>query len=1209
MTRPVLLVSPDRPGAYRAIADALADATDGALITVAPGRYDESLYINRAVTLAAEGAGGTVEIAAASGSTLVLDAEAVQLTGLQLSGTDREAPVLDVRRGQAALDGCRISGEAWAAVLAWQDGVVALRDCQVTNAQGAGIVVTSGGANAVEGTQIKEVGSSAVVVAEHGRLTLRDCRLDRARGNGVCVNGQATAVVEATRISGSGKPALAVEQNARATLTGVEVSGSAALDAYLTSAAEVVLTRCSFTGSGGQAVRVGEGSAPVLRECLVAGARREGIHVSAGARPRIEDCRITGTPTGLLVEAGGRAEGAGLAVEGASTAAVQVADGAVVLDRLTADAGGPALRGAGARTQVTLRDAELVTGVELSEGASATLSALRLRSGGGTGLALASGARAEVTGSAFTGCSTLVGAECELSAQDSEFTGADGDGIRVSAGGALTAVGCRVNGARGHGVHVQASSRAELTNCTVFDNGGDGVRCNTDEPVRVHDCEIRDNGGAPVRQLKSGQVSVERVDTGGDPAGRTTGATGGGDSGAADAEAATRAAAHTGTGPLAELEGLVGLESVKLEVTGLINLNKMAQRRQEMGLPMPPISRHLVFAGPPGTGKTTVARLYGAVLAELGILSQGHIVEVARADLVAQIIGGTAIKTTEVFNKALGGVLFIDEAYTLTSQSRGNGPDFGQEAVDTLMKLMEDHRDEVVVIVAGYSAQMEQFLASNPGMASRFARTVEFPNYSAEELVTIVRGLCAKHYYELSGSALEALDRYFQDVPKGATFGNGRVARQVFEEMISRQASRLAAGPPGDDTELSRLDGADVITVPAGAAEAQGGPAAPASGQGEQRPGRGARAPQPAGPAPAPSTAPAAAPQAPAGLRKLAAMAGLDAARAALATRVAALAGAGREPGRAVSAQANIVLEGPQGSGRRALARTYARCLTEAGLLTSGTVHEVRLSALPARFPKQPAHRLATALEEAEGGLLVLRLDEALGRRSPAERSAVLDGLARLAGTPCDTVLALCGSPAELRALIGERADIAGEFAEYLRLDPYTVEQAIELVRRRLWAFGFQLADDAAEMLAAAFDASPPPGGAWEAHRLAERLAASARTRTVSATDLPGAAASDTTQGPGPSGPSSAAGTAHSTGTAGSAGSGAAGPPPAANGARAPEAARTAVPAGPPPRANGAPPPHPAPATAAQPANAPHPGAGLPGTTEPPPQARPLVQT
>ncbi|MFH8342116.1 right-handed parallel beta-helix repeat-containing protein [Streptomyces sp. AM6-12] len=1207
MTRPVLLVSPDRPGAYRAVADALADATDGALITVAPGRYDESLYINRAVTLAAEGAGGTVEIAASAGSTVVLDAEAVRITGLRLSGTDREAPVLDVRRGQAALDGCRISGEAWAAVLAWQDGVIALRDCQVTNAQGAGIVVTSGGANAVEGTHIQEVGSSAVVVAEHGRLTLRDCRLDRARGNGVCVNGQATAVVEATRISGSGKPALAVEQQARATLTGVEVSGSAALDAYLTSSAEVALVRCSFTGSGGQAVRVGEGSAPVLRECLVAGARREGIHVAAGARPRLEDCRITGTPTGLLVEAGGQAEGAGLTVEGASTAAVRAADGVVVLDRLRADACGTALLGAGSKARLTVREAELAAGVELSEGASATLSAVRLRSGGGTGLALASGARAEVTGSAFTGCTTLVGAECELSAQDSEFTGADGDGIRISAGGALTAVGCRVNGARGHGVNVQASSRAELTNCTVFDNGGDGVRCNTEEPVRVHDCEVRDNGGVPVRRLTSGRVSMERVDTGGDPSGRTSGASGSGESGAADGDAATRQAAHTGTGPLAELEALVGLESVKREVTGLINLNKMAQRRQEMGLPMPPMSRHLVFAGPPGTGKTTVARLYGAVLAELGILSQGHIVEVARADLVAQIIGGTAIKTTEVFNKALGGVLFIDEAYTLTNQSRGNGPDFGQEAVDTLMKLMEDHRDEVVVIVAGYSAQMEQFLASNPGMASRFARTVEFPNYSAEELVTIVRGLCAKHYYELSGSALEALDRYFQDVPKGATFGNGRVARQVFEEMISRQASRLAAQPPGDDTELSRLDGADVITVPGGAAEAaqDGGPPTTASDRTGRSVARGGRDHQAATPAPAPPpTVPAAGPPRPAGRRKLAAMAGLDAARAALATRVEALAGAPREPGRAISVQANIVLEGPQGSGRRALARAYARCLTEAGLLTSGAVHEVRLSTLPARFPKQPAHRLAAALEEAEGGLLVLRLDDALGRRAPAERAAVLDGLARLAGTPCDTVLALCGSPAELRALVTERADIAGEFAEYLRLDPYTVEQAIELVRRRLWAFGFQLADDAREMLATAFHAAPPRGGAWEAHRLAERLAASARTRTVSATDLPGPPAPDTAAGPGPSGSPHPNGPAHPTGSAGPAGSAA--PAGAAELADPAELAGAAGPAG---SAAAGPAARTAPVAAAHPAKAPHAEAGRPGTTEPPPPARPLVQT
>ncbi|MET8954165.1 right-handed parallel beta-helix repeat-containing protein [Streptomyces sp. NPDC004533] len=1096
MTRPVLLVSPDRPGAYRAIAEALADATDGALITVSPGRYDETLYITRAVTLAAEGTGGTVEISSASGSTVVLEAEAVQLTGLKLSGTDREAPVLDVRRGQAALDGCQISGEAWAAVLAWQDGVVALRDCHITNAQGAGIVVTSGGGNVVERSRIQEVASSAVVVAEHGRLTLRECQLERARGNGVCVNGQATAVVEATRISGTGKPALAVEQNARADLTEVEVTGSAALDAYLTSTAGVVLTRCSFSGSGGQAVHVGGGSAPVLRGCVISGAGREGVHVAPGGRPRLEGCRISGTPTGLLVEADGRAEGADLTVEGAGTVAVHAQGGEVVLERLKTDGGnGAALRAAGPKARLTVRDADLAVGgpvaVDLAESASATLSAVRLRSGGGTGLALASGSRAEVDGSAFSGCTTVVGAEAELIVRDSEFTGSDSDGLRVTGGGAVTAVGCRINGARGHGVHVQASSRAELTNCAVFDNGGDGVRCNTDEPVRVHDCEVRDNGGVPVHQLKSGRVSVERVDTGGAPSGRTvTSADALGGASGPEGARQPQGARHTGTGPLAELEALVGLESVKREVTGLINLNKMTQRRQEMGLPMPPMSRHLVFAGPPGTGKTTVARLYGAVLAELGILSQGHIVEVARADLVAQIIGGTAIKTTEVFNKALGGVLFIDEAYTLTNQSRGTGPDFGQEAVETLMKLMEDHRDEVVVIVAGYSAQMDQFLASNPGMASRFARTVEFPNYSPEELVTIVRGLCAKHYYELSESALEALDRYFEDVPKSETFGNGRVARQVFEEMISKQASRLAAEPPEDDSELSRLTGADVITVPADQAAPKGGTGAPSARTGEAA--APARQPGPTGAA-GPSVGP----------RKLAAMTGLDTARAALRTRLEALVEARTQPGRPISAQANVVLEGPLGSGRRALARVYGRCLTEAGLLTTGTVHEVRLSALPARWPEQPAYRLATALEEAEGGLLVLNLDDAFGRRPQAERAAVLDGLARLAATPGGTVLALCGSPAELRELKRERGEIVHEFAEYLRLDPYTADQAIALTRRQLFGFGFKLSEEAAKVLAASFEASPPRGGAWEAHRLAERLAASARTRTVSASDLP----------------------------------------------------------------------------------------------------------
>ncbi|MFJ6836857.1 right-handed parallel beta-helix repeat-containing protein [Streptomyces sp. NPDC091209] len=1061
MSRQVLVVSADRPGAHRSIAAALADAAEGALITVAPGRYEETLTVTRPVTLAAEGAAGTVSIHASTGSTVVLDAEAAQLTGLQLSGTDPQAPVLDVRRGQAALDDCQISGGAWAAVLAWQDGMLALRDCQVANTQGAGIVVTSGGANVVERCAITEVGSSAVVVAEHGRLIVRDCAVDRPRGNGICVNGNGAALMEGSRIHGSGKPAVAVEQNGRAELRKVTVTASAALDAYLTSAASIVLAECSFTGSGGQAVHISEGAAPLLRDCVIDSAATGGVQVTAGSRARLENCRITGSPLGLLVEAGSTADCAGLTIGGAGVAV-----------RVTGQGG------------LTVQEADLSleggVGMELGDRAQARLSGLRLRSTGGTALTLAGAARAELTASVLRGGPVLIDTDSELIATESEFSDSGADGIRLAGGGSILAVGCRINGARGHGLNVQASARAELDNCTVFDNVGDGVRCTTEEAVRVHDCEIRDNGGGSVHRLGAGHRPP--ADPGRPDGGRPAGAAGtGSQSGGERAPDAPTTASGSpgrpaGTGPLAELDSLVGLESVKHQVTGLIDLNKMAQRRQEMGLPMPPMSRHLVFAGPPGTGKTTVARLYGAVLAELGILSKGHIVEVARADLVAQIIGGTAIKTTEVFRKALGGVLFIDEAYTLTNQSGGSGPDFGQEAVESLMKLMEDHRDEIVVIVAGYSAQMDQFLASNPGMASRFTRSVEFPNYSPAELVTIVRGLCAKHFYELDEGALAALNRYFEEVPKGATFGNGRVARQIFEEMISKQASRLAAQPHRDD-ELSLLTGPDVLTVPG----------EQAVGNATDEPGQTRAADTPA-------------------LRALAAMTGLDTAREKLNLRLAGLARLQRS-GKPTAGLANVVLQGPPGSGRRALAALYGRRLAELGLLPTGVTHRLALSTVPARWTEQPRFGLAAALTEAAGGLLLLDLDPAFGHRPTAERTAVLNALTELAGAPRGTehatVLALSGSSPQLMDLLRERTDLAAAFAEFVELHAYTAEQAMDLTRRQLALVGFRLDGPAVAALVDRFTEQPPRGGAHEIHRLAQDLARSARTRLVTVEDLP----------------------------------------------------------------------------------------------------------
>ncbi|MDI5943386.1 AAA family ATPase, partial [Micromonospora sp. DH15] len=241
----------------------------------------------------------------------------------------------------------------------------------------------------------------------------------------------------------------------------------------------------------------------------------------------------------------------------------------------------------------------------------------------------------------------------------------------------------------------------------------------------------------------------------------------------------------------------------------LVGLHRISQRRAAAGLPAPPMSRHMIFAGAPGTGKTTVARLYGQILAALGVLPGGQLVEVARADLVAEHIGGTAVKTTERFREAIGGVLFVDEAYTLAPvDGGGSGHDFGREAIDTLVKLMEDHRDEVVVIVAGYEAEIEQFLAANAGLASRFSRRIHFAPYTADELVAIFEGIARAGGYDCPGDTLTALRRHFEQVPHGRAFGNGRYARQVLDEAVTRQAGRLRGltGPTVADLRTLRAE-------------------------------------------------------------------------------------------------------------------------------------------------------------------------------------------------------------------------------------------------------------------------------------------------------------------------------------------------------------------------------------------------------------------
>lgn len=262
---------------------------------------------------------------------------------------------------------------------------------------------------------------------------------------------------------------------------------------------------------------------------------------------------------------------------------------------------------------------------------------------------------------------------------------------------------------------------------------------------------------------------------------------------------------------LAELDDLVGLDAVKEEVTLLSALLRVQQLRAERDLPVIDSTKHLIFSGNPGTGKTTVGRLLARIYRSLGVVERGQLVEVDRSGLVAGFVGQTATKVTEVFDSADGGVLLIDEAYSLT---RGGEKDFGREAIDAVVKNVEDRRDSMVVILAGYPKEMGELVATNPGFQSRFPKTIHFPDYSNDELVAILGLIAGGGHYTLTDEATEAASAWFGAHERGRGFGNGRLARNLFEAAVSRHATRLVDVADPTDEQLTTMEAADIASVP-----------------------------------------------------------------------------------------------------------------------------------------------------------------------------------------------------------------------------------------------------------------------------------------------------------------------------------------------------------------------------------------------------------
>ncbi|MER6959760.1 MULTISPECIES: right-handed parallel beta-helix repeat-containing protein [unclassified Streptomyces] len=787
-----------RTGEYASLAAALEAAAEGDVLTIAPGTYRENLVVQRSVTLRGpEGSPGSVRLAPPDGVPLTVRASAV-VQDLHVEGQDAAAPAVLVEEGTPELLDLRIVTRSAAGIEVRGSARPTVRRCTVDNPAGIGIAVVDGGGGVFEECEVVAAGQAGVSVRGGGHPRLERCRVHHTSGAGLSATGENSALeavgCEVYEVRGSG---VQITARAAAHLTDCDVHRTTADGVTLDTDAVLTLADCRIHDIPENAVDLRSRSVLTLTRTTVRQFGRNGLSVwDPGTRVDANQCEIfdsTGDYPAVWVS-----DGATAVLD--SCRVHDVPDALFVLDR-------------GSRADVVDSDLSQVrnTAVSVSDGATAQLDDCRIRDA-------ATGAwfRDHGSGGTLNNCTVdgtqtgvIVTKGADPTVERCTVDSPAEAGFYVSAGGRGSFLNCRVTNSGGYGFHVIDGSRTTLRKCRTercarggyefADAGGDPT--SGSGPV-VEDCTSDESAG--VRTPGASAVPEPAVQTtaqspgllGVIPEQRATVPEA--QPSAADPEISVR----TSKDVLGELDTLVGLDSVKREVRALIDMIEVGRRRQQAGLKAASVKRHLVFTGSPGTGKTTVARLYGEILASLHVLEKGHLVEVSRVDLVGEHIGSTAIRTQEAFQRAHGGVLFIDEAYALSPEDAGR--DFGKEAIDTLVKLMEDHRDSVVVIVAGYTAEMERFLSVNPGVASRFSRTITFGDYGPEELLRIVEQQAEEHEYQLGPATSEALLKYFTELPKGPAFGNGRTARQTFEAMVERHASRVAqvAEPSKDDLTL-----------------------------------------------------------------------------------------------------------------------------------------------------------------------------------------------------------------------------------------------------------------------------------------------------------------------------------------------------------------------------------------------------------------------
>jgi AAA+ superfamily predicted ATPase len=779
-----LTVSRTPGAAHRTVTSALRAASSGRSLRVMiePGRYEEALTLSGKVELCATQGPDTVVIETPEQVTVDCPGN-VTLDALRIvnraSAAVRSTGRLELRR-------CKVEGLGEFAVRALHGAEVTLSECEMR----VGRTELAGARGTMRGSRFLGAKDDAVLATAGAHAEVVGCTVADSRGFGIRVLGS-TARIEDCELRGTGQASIAVGDNAEADVvrcrvseaheTGISyydqargtVRDTTVKDAkhgmYIARGADPVVRGCRFDNCRNTGVSVGEQGLGRLDDCHVETVGETGVSILDGGAPKLHTCSVADGRNGVLVRAS-RAVISNLEVRGQTTNAVLVQEESSVEMRglrLTGCGSGLVVRGR--RVTVRLVDATVTdmaaSGVALEDTARATVERATVE-------------RARLFGFNCRDDSHLTARECVVTKPGEA-------GVLALGNATVVADLLTVSDSGDCGVLGRNNSNLTVSRALLRGGDGDGMRFDTSTVGRFEDCEVTAFKGEAV--AGNDRVVLENVRTG------------------ATAEDAQQPEA----GPLAELQSMIGLEAAKRQVTVQVDLIRLARWREDAGLPAPPMAHHLVFSGPPGTGKTSVARLYGQILAALGALKKGHLVEVARGDLVGEFLGHTAQKTQKVFARARGGVLFIDEAYSLARRF-GAGTDLGQEAIDTLTKLMEDHRDDVVVIAAGYTEEMRTFLESNPGLRSRFSRTLEFGAYEPAELTEIVRLQARKHVYRLAPEVGRLLTERFERRQLRGDAANARDARTLLEAMVERQAARLADRETPTRDELVLLLAEDI---------------------------------------------------------------------------------------------------------------------------------------------------------------------------------------------------------------------------------------------------------------------------------------------------------------------------------------------------------------------------------------------------------------